>query len=336
LSKEVQVEKQRLGKSDLMITRVGLGTWAIGGGGYEYGWGPQEDRESTAAIHRALDLGINWIDTAPAYGLGHSEEVVGAAVADRRDEVIIATKCGQVWEKGDKSTHFRLKADSIRREVENSLKRLKVEVIDLYQIHWPHPEEQIEEGWSTIADLIQEGKVRYGGVSNFGVEQLERIGKIHPVTSLQPPYHMLQRDIEEEILPYCEEHDIGVITYSPMMSGLLTGKYDRRRIEELPSDDWRKRSEQFTEPELSANLRLIDELKELARQEGHTLPQLAVAWVLRRPEVTAAIVGARRPSQIEETAPAAEWKLSDELEERTRELLRERELALEKRGIHGS
>jgi aryl-alcohol dehydrogenase-like predicted oxidoreductase len=330
------MKKRRLGKSDLEITRIGFGTWAIGGGGYEYGWGPQEDRESTAAIHHALDLGINWIDTAPAYGLGHSEEVVGSAVADRRDEVIIATKCGQVWEEGDTRTHYWLKADSIRREVEHSLRRLKVEAIDLYQIHWPHPEEQIEEGWSAIAALIQEGKVRYGGVSNFGVDQLERIRKIHPVTSLQPPYHMLDREIEEEILPYCQEHDIGVITYSPMMSGLLTGSYDRNRIEELPSDDWRKRNQQFTEPELSPNLRLIEELEELAKQAGHTLPQLAIAWVLRRSEVTAAIVGARRPSQIEETAPAADWELSDEIRQRIRELLRERELSLEKRGVYAS
>jgi aryl-alcohol dehydrogenase-like predicted oxidoreductase len=330
------VQKRKLGNSNLEITRIGLGTWAIGGGGYQYGWGPQDDRESTAAIHRALDLGINWVDTAPAYGLGRSEKVVGAAIAERRDEVIIATKCGQVWEKGDTSTDFSLRADSVRREAENSLRRLNVDVIDLYQIHWPHPDEQIEEGWSTIADLVQEGKVRCGGVSNFSVEQLERIRKIHPVTSLQPPYHMLQRTIEEEILPYCQEQGIGVITYSPMMSGLLTGKYDRQRIEGLPSDDWRKRSQQFTEPELSANLRLVGELKELANQEGHTLPQLAIAWVLRRPEVTAAIVGARKPSQIEETAPAADWELSDEIRGRVRELLRERELALEERGVYAS
>jgi aryl-alcohol dehydrogenase-like predicted oxidoreductase len=293
------------------LTVVGLGTWAIGGE-WQYGWGPQDDDDSTAAIHRALDLGMNWIDTAPAYGLGHSEEIVGRAIAGVRDEVFVATKCGLVWHEGETSVYGRLTAESVRREAEDSLRRLGVDVIDLYQIHWPNPDAQIEEGWSAIADLIREGKVRYGGVSNFSVAQLERIQPIHPVASLQPPYNMLRRGIEEDVLSYCAENGIGVIVYSPMQSGLLTGKYDRARIEELPDGDWRKRSSYFTEPQLSANLELVEGLQAIAERNGRTLPQLAIAWTLRRQEVTAAIVGARRPSQIEETARAADWQISDE------------------------
>jgi aryl-alcohol dehydrogenase-like predicted oxidoreductase len=302
-----------------------LGTWAIGGGGWDFGWGPQDDRRSIDTIHRALDLGINWIDTAAVYGLGHSEEIVGRAVEARRDEVIIATKCGLVWDPGSTSPYGRLTAESVRQEAEDSLRRLDVDVIDLYQIHWPNPEEQIEEGWATIAELIEEGKVRYGGVSNFSVEQLKRIQPIHPVASLQPPYHMLDRGIEEDLLDYCAANDIGVITYSPMASGLLTGKYTRERVEELPDEDWRKDSQQFTEPQLSANLELVEGLRPIAERSGHTLPQLAIAWVLRRPEVTSAIVGARSPSQIEETAQAAAWELSEEEQARIERLLEERE-----------
>jgi aryl-alcohol dehydrogenase-like predicted oxidoreductase len=322
------METRKLGYSDLHVTRIGLGTWAIGGGGWDYGWGPQDDARSLATIDRALALGINWIDTAAAYGLGHSEEIVGQAVAGRRDEVVIATKCGLVWDEGDISTYGRLTAESVRQEAEDSLRRLDVDVIDLYQIHWPDPEEQIEEAWATIAELIEEGKVRYGGVSNFSVEQLERIQPIHPVASLQPPYSMLARDIEDDLLPYCAENDIGVIVYSPMESGLLTGKYDKQRIEDMPDEDWRKESTQFTEPELSANLKLIERLRPIAERNGKTLAQLAIAWVLRRPEVTAAIVGARNPGQIEETVGAGEWRLSDEDLAESRSLLEEREEAL--------
>jgi aryl-alcohol dehydrogenase-like predicted oxidoreductase len=289
-----------------------LGTWAIGGGGWDYGWGPQDDAESIAAIRRALDLGINWIDTAAVYGLGHAEEIVGRAIAGRRDEVIIATKCGLIWGKGSTTPYGWLKAESVRREVEASLCRLNVEVIDLYQIHWPIPEEDIEEAWGVITELIWEGKVRYGGVSNFGVEQIKRMEVTHPVASLQPPYSMLQRDVEEELLPYCAAHDIGVITYSPMQSGLLTAKFTKERAVHLPDNDWRKRDPYFREPELSANLALVEKLRPIAERNGRTVAQLAIAWVLRRPEVTAAIVGARRPSQIEETARAGDWVLSAE------------------------
>ncbi len=319
---------RELGNTGEALTRVGLGTWAIGGGGWDHGWGPQDDENSIAAIHRALDLGINWIDTAPAYGLGHAEEIVGRAIAGRRDEVFLATKCGLVWDKGGTTTYGRLTAESVRQEAEDSLRRLDVDVIDLYQIHWPDPEEQIEEAWAAIADLIRLGKVRYGGVSNFSVAQLERIRPIHPVTSLQPPYSMVRREVEQDLLPYCAAYEIGVIVYSPMQSGLLTGKYDRAKIENLPEGDWRKDSRQFTEPELSANLELVEGLRPIAERNERTLPQLAIAWTLRRPEVTAAIVGARRPSQIQETAQAADWQLADEDLSRIDALLAAREGAL--------
>jgi len=305
-----------------------------------------------ATIRRALDpsitlrqgsgqgsghgLGINWLDTAAVYGLGHSEEIIGRALAGRRGEVIIATKCGLVWDEGSTTPYGRLKAESVRREAEASLRRLnpsinsghRVEVIDLYQIHWPNPDEDIEEAWGVIADLIREGKVRYGGVSNFSVEQLKRVQAIHPVASLQPPYSMLRRGIEEDLLPYCAANDIGVIVYSPMQAGLLTGKFTRERVERLPDDDWRKRNSHFQEPELSANLAFVEKLRPIAERNGRTVAQLAIAWVLRRPEVTAAIVGARRPSQIEETAPAGDWVLSAEDIAEIDTLLAERERAL--------
>jgi len=302
---------RKLGWTDLNLTVVGLGTWAIGGGGWKYGWGPQDDRESKAAILRALELGINWIDTAPVYGLGHAEEIVGETLKELSDRPIIATKCGRAWDK-DGNIFGRLKGESIRAEVEASLRRLKVDVIDLYQIHWPDPDEDIEEAWGTIADLVREGKVRYAGVSNFNVEQLRRIQPIHPVASLQPPYSMLRRDVEEELLGYCAEKDIGVIVYSPMQKGLLTGKFSRERVRSLPEDDHRRGDPNFQEPRLSINLKLVEGLRAIAEKRGRTVAQLAIAWVLRRPEVTAAIVGARRPSQIEETAPAGDWALSEE------------------------
>jgi len=322
------MQTQKLGYTDLHLTTVGLGTWAIGGGGWAYGWGPQDDAESIAAIRRALDLGINWIDTAAVYGLGHSEEIVGQAIAGRRDEVIIATKCGLIWDEGSTTPYGWLKAESVRREVEASLRRLNVEVIDLYQIHWPDPDKDIEEAWAVIADLIREGKVRYGGVSNFSVEQLKRVQAIHPVASLQPPYSMLRRGIEEDLLPYCAANDIGVIVYSPMQAGLLPGKFTKERAASLSDDDWRKQSSHFREPELGANLALVEGLRPIAERNGRTVAQLAIAWVLRRPEVTAAIVGARRPSQIEETAPAGDWVLSAEDIAAIDALLAERERAL--------
>jgi len=308
------MQTRKLGYTDLHLTTVGLGTWAIGGGGWAYGWGPQDDADSIRTIQRALDLGINWIDTAAVYGLGHSEEIVGKAIRGRRDQVVIATKCGLVWDEGSTTPYGRLKAWSVRQEVEASLRRLGVDVIDLYQIHWPNPDEDIEEAWATIADLVREGKVRYAGVSNFSVEQMKRIQPIHPIASLQPPYNMLRRDIEAEILPFCAANNIGVIVYSPMASGVLTEKFSPQWGASLPEDDWRKKySGHLREPELSANLMLVEGLKAIASRYGRTVSQLAIAWTLRRPEVTAAIVGARRPEQIEQTAPAADWVLPPEV-----------------------
>ncbi len=321
------MQTRKLGYTDMMFTTVGLGTWAAGGGS-RYGWGPQPDDESIAAIRRGLDLGINWLDTAPAYGPGHSEEVVGKAIKGRRDEVFIATKCGILWKEDGSDIYGNLKKESIRREVEDSLRRLQVIVIDLYQIHWPRPPEGIEEGWGTIADLIKEGKVRYGGVSNFSVEQLKRIQPIHPVASLQPPYSMINRAAEDELLPFCAENDIGVIVYSPMERGLLTGKMTRERIAQMPEDDNRQRYGPFQEPQLSANLELVEGLRPVAERYGKTPAQLALAWVLRRPEVTGAIVGTRRPSQIEETAQAADWTLPAEEVAEIDRLLARREQAL--------
>ncbi|MGB4692284.1 MAG: aldo/keto reductase [Atribacterales bacterium] len=318
------MRKRKLGWTDLELTVIGFGSWALGGGGWESGWGPQDDEESIAAIHRALDLGINWIDTAAVYGLGHSEEIIAKALRGMSEKPIIATKCGLVWnEKGE--VFGCLKRDSIRKEVEDSLRRLEVEVIDLYQIHWPDPDPDIEEAWSTMADLVKEGKIRYAGVSNFNVEQMKRIEKIHPIASLQPPYSMIMRDIEKEILPYCAEKNMGVIVYSPMQKGLLTGKFTPERVKNLPPDDHRRNDPQFNEPLLSINLELVEKLKPIAEKYGRTLAQLAIAWVLRRPEVTAAIVGTRRPSQIEETFPAGDWELAAEDIEAIEKLLQERE-----------
>jgi len=305
------MKTRKLGWTDLNLSIIGLGTWAIGGGKWKFSWGPQDDRDSISAIQRALELGINWIDTAAVYGLGHSEEIVGKAIRGLRKKPIIATKCERVWDKGG-NISGRLKKKSIRSEIEASLKRLKIEVIDLYQIHWPEPDEDIEEAWTTLGDLIKEGKIRYGGVSNFNLQQLKRVQPIHPVASLQPPYSMLERGIEKKILPYCSAKNIGVVTYSPMQKGLLTGKFTRERVKNLPEDDHRRRDPRFQEPELSANLKLVEHLRSIAEKSGKTVAQLAIAWVLRRPEVTAAIVGARRPSQIEETAVAGDWMLSQE------------------------
>lgn len=305
------METRELGWTDLNLSTIGLGTWALGGGGYEFGWGPQDDKESIATIRHALELGINWIDTAPVYGLGRSEEVVGKALKGLRDQPIIATKCSLVWDEDGEISNC-LKKESIRSEVEASLRRLRIDVIDLYQIHWPTTEEEIEEAWGTIGDLIKEGKVRYAGVSNFNVNQLKCIQPIHPVASLQPPYSMVERGIEEELLDYCAANDIGVIVYSPMQKALFTGKVTREWVQNLPHDDHRREDPHFQEPKLSANLEVVEGLRSMAQKSGRTVAQLAIAWVLRRPEVTAAIVGARRPSQIEETVLAGEWVLSKE------------------------
>jgi aryl-alcohol dehydrogenase-like predicted oxidoreductase len=309
------MQYRKLGYTDLQFSTIGLGTWAIGGGDYAFGWGPQDDADSIATIQRALDLGVNWLDTAAVYGLGHSEEVVGQAVKGMRQKPYIATKCSLRWGE-DRVVYNSLKKDSIRLETEQSLRRLQVDVIDLYQIHWPNPEPDIEEGWGEIARLIQAGKIRYAGVSNFNVEQLQRIQPIHPVASLQPPYSMLKRGVEEGLLDYCRENQIGVVVYSPMQKGLLTGTITRQRVENFPEDDNRSRDRMFHEPELSINLELVERLSQIAARRDISMAQLAIAWVLRRPEVTSAIVGGRKPEQIEETVRAGDVDLtSAEIEE---------------------
>ena len=299
----------RLGNSDLFITPIGFGAWAIGGSGWEFAWGGQDDRDSVAALRGALDAGANWIDTAAVYGLGHSEEVVGRAIAGMSTRPYVFTKCSMVWDETRQIGHS-LKGPSIRRECEASLRRLGVDAIDLYQIHWPNPNEDIEEGWATMAELVEEGKVRHIGVSNFDVGQMRRALAIAPITSLQPRYSLIHREVEDEILPFAEEQEIGVIAYSPMGSGLLTGAMSRERIEELPADDWRRKHGDFREPLLSRNLRLVRLLKAIGDHHGRTSAEVAVAWVLRNRAVTGAIVGARKPGQIEGVLGAAELRLS--------------------------
>ncbi|MFL5338710.1 MAG: aldo/keto reductase [Gemmataceae bacterium] len=299
------MQTRQLGNSDLHITPIGFGSWAVGGGDWAFAWGAQDDRDSVAAIREALDLGVNWIDTAPVYGLGHSEEVVGRALQGLAERPYVFTKCERVWDE-KRQIGKSLKADSIRRECEASLRRLKLERIDLYQMHWPEPDEDVEEGWATMAKLKDEGKVRWIGVSNFTVEHLERAAKIAPVTSLQPPYSLVRREIEAAVLPYCVQHGIGVLAYSPMASGLLTGAMTRQRIAALPADDWRKeKNRQFQEPLLTRNLELVELLKEIAAKDGRTPGEIAIAWVLREPGVTAAIVGSRKPGQLRQLVGAA-------------------------------
>ena len=285
----------------------------MGGGDWKFGWGDQDDAASIASVHQALDAGVNWIDTAAIYGHGHAERVVGKAIQDRRDDVLIATKCGRVWEGESREIGKSLRRESVHREVDVSLQRLGIDCIDLYQIHWPEPDEEIEEGWGAVAELVEAGKIRYAGVSNFNMEQLKRIQPIHPVTSLQPPYSMLRREVEEEVLPYCRENQIGIVAYSPMQAGLLTGRFSKERVQNLPANDWRKANPFFTSPQLEANLSIIEQLRPVAAQMEITLPQLALAWVLRRSEMTAAIAGARRPEQILETVKAGEIVIHDEL-----------------------
>ena len=304
------MQTRRLGNSDLDITPLGFGAWAIGGGDWAFAWGRQDDGDSLAAIREAIDLGINWIDTAPVYGLGHSEEVVGRAVAGLRERPYVFTKCGRVWDER-RQIGKRLTAASIRAECEASLRRLGIERIDLYQIHWPEPDDEVEEGWTELARLKEEGKVRWIGVSNFSVSQMERAARIAPITSLQPPYSLLRREIEPEILPFCRGHRIGVLAYSPMASGLLTGTWSAARHASLPDDDWRKQKNPlFQEPHFSRNLRLAETLRARGRGRHASPGAIAVAWVLANPAVTAAIVGARKPGQIGEIVRAAELQLA--------------------------
>jgi len=303
------METRRLGESDLMITPIGIGAWAIGGAGWAFSWSHQDDRISERAIHAALDAGMNWIDTAAVYGLGHSEEVVAAAVKSYPGpKPYVFTKCERSWDENRQIVKV-LKGDSIRRECENSLKRLQVETIDLYQIHWPEPDEDIEEGWETLAALRKEGKVRWIGVSNFNVAQMRRIAPIAPITSLQPPYSMVRREIEGEILPYVLAHNIGVLAYSPMGSGLLTGTMTRERLAKLPTDDWRPRSPHFQEPLLTRNLKIAAKVVEIADREGRTPGEIAIAWVLKNAAVTGAIVGIRTPEQVAGIAGGLGYRL---------------------------
>jgi aryl-alcohol dehydrogenase-like predicted oxidoreductase len=301
----------QLGSTAMDITRVGFGAWALGGGGFEWSWGAQEDDESIAAIHHALELGVNWIDTAAQYGFGHSEEVVGRAIAGLAERPFVFTKGGQPEGPGGATLHD-LTRDGLRSELEASLARLGLDAVDLYQIHWPIPDEQIEEGWAALVEFRDEGLAHHIGVSNFSVEQLRRCQEIAPVETLQPPYSLIARDVEEEILPFAEREGIGVIVYSPMGSGLLTGAMSRERIEGLPDDDWRRRAPPFQDPALSENLALAERLRAVGERHGATAGAVAVAWTLRNPAVDAAIVGFRRPDQVDPIVAAADLELSDE------------------------
>lgn len=309
------MQTRKFGKTDMETTPIGFGSWAVGGSGWAAGWGPQDDEESVGAIRRALELGVNWIDTAAVYGLGHSEEIVARALEGVSERPYVFTKCSMVWDENGEIGHS-IKAESVKRECENSLRRLRTDAIDLYQIHWPNPDEEIEEGWSAMAELKAEGKVRHIGVSNFDVGQMKRAQEIASVESLQPPYSMLSREIEDEILPYCQENGIAVIVYSPMKSGLLTGKMTRERAQNLPEDDWRSRASAFQEPQLSRNLELVELLSEIGDRHGVSSAEVAIAWTLSHPAVTGAIVGARRPDQVDGVVGAADLKLDeDELDE---------------------
>ncbi len=315
------METRPFGNTDFKITPIGLGAWAIGGGGWTFAWGPQDDSASIAAIRRAIDGGINWIDTAAAYGTGHSEEIVAKAVADipRAQRPLIFTKCSLIWDEKRNIAHS-LEPASLRRELESSLQRLRVDAIDLYQIHWPGlgpagkdpAAPGLEEAWRTLAEMKKQGKVRFIGVSNFSVPQMERIRSIAPISSLQPPYSILSRGIEEETLPYCKKNNIGVIVYSPMKSGLLTGAMTRQRIAQFPDDDWRRNSPDFKEPRLIENLNLVEKLRAMGARHGRSPAEVAIAWTLAHPAVTGTIVGARSSEQVDGFIGAAEFRLTPE------------------------
>ena len=301
------MQTRQLGNSDLQITPIGFGAWAIGGGDWQYSWGAQEDSDSISAIHRAIELGMNWIDTAAIYGLGHSEEVVGKALKGRSSKPYVFTKSSMLW--NDKREIVQ-SLKQVRRECEDSLRRLQVDVIDLYQIHWPVPDDEIEEGWTAMAELQREGKVRWIGVSNFNVAQLKRAQAIAPVTSLQPPYSLINNAAEKELLPYCEQQGIGVINYSPMQSGLLTGTMTAERIQKLAADDWRRKNPDFKEPRLERNLKLVEVLREIGSGHGRSAGEVAIAWTLRLTAVTGAIVGGRNAKQVEGVVGAGSFRLS--------------------------
>jgi aryl-alcohol dehydrogenase-like predicted oxidoreductase len=322
------MDTRPLGSSSLSLTTIGLGSWAIGGDNWKWTWGPQDDASSIQAIQRALDAGVNWIDTAPVYGFGHAEEIIGKAIKGRRDQVILATKCSWRWNEEKRELKNSLKAASIREEVEESLQRLDTEIIDLYQLHGAVPEEELEEGWTCVVDLIREGKVRFGGISNFNLQQIKQVQAIHPVTSLQPAYSMINRGIEREIVPYCLEQNIGIIAYWPLHAGLLTGKFNQNGLSELTRDDWRLGNSEFQTPRFQKNLDLVGKLQRFTDERDKKLSHLAIAWVLHQPGVTSAIVGARTPAQLVENLGGAEWKLTvDELSE-IQKLLDERDQEL--------
>jgi aryl-alcohol dehydrogenase-like predicted oxidoreductase len=317
------MQTHQLGNSDMQISVLGFGAWAIGGGGWVGSMGPQNEADSIPAIHAALSHGMNWVDTAALYGLGHSEEVVARALAGTNPRPFIFTKCERAWDKNG-NVGASLKRASIRRECEDSLRRLKVDLIDLYQIHWPEPDEDIEEGWTEMARLQQEGKVRWIGVSNFSVSQMKRAQAIAPITSLQPPYSLVTREIEREILPYCKSNNIGVIVYSPMSAGLLTGAMTKERVANFADEDWRRRLPNFQEPLLSRNLRLVEHLREIGKRHGRSPGEVAIAWTLHHPAVTGAIVGARSTKQIEGITGAADFRLAEgEIDEIERALQHE-------------
>jgi aryl-alcohol dehydrogenase-like predicted oxidoreductase len=303
------MNKKQLGNSDLYLSPIGFGAWAIGGGDWAFSWGPQDDSDSIAAIHKAVDSGVNWIDTAAVYGLGHSEEVVGKAVKSASIKPYLFTKCSMVWDDKREITNS---LKQIRREVEDSLRRLQVEVIDLYQVHWPKPDEEIEEGWTVMAELQRQGKVRWIGVSNFSVAQMERASKIAPITSNQPPYSMLNRAVEAEILPFCQKHNVGVLNYAPMHSGLLTGAMSKERVAAFPKDDFRRNAKNYQEPLLSRNLAVADFLKAVGKRHRVSAGVIAIAWTLHQPAVTAAIVGGRNAKQVEGVLPAIDFRLTAE------------------------
>lgn len=314
------METRQLGNTPLKLTEIGFGAWAIGGGDWAFGWGSQDDADSIRAIHKALDLGVNWIDTAAVYGLGHSERIVARAIEGKRNDIILATKCSLVWDDSG-AINSSLLAQSVRDECEASLKRLNTNVIDIYQIHWPNDDENIEEGWEEIGRLIDEGKVRFGGVSNFRTKHMVRAQAINNIASLQPPYSMLRRAIEKSEMKYCRTNEIGIVAYSPMQSGLLTGKFDRSRLND---NDWRAKAGEFNEPNLSINLAFAKSLAPIAAKYDKTIAQLALAWVLRKQDITSAIVGARRPSQVEEIVGGTGWKIEMEDLDLIEELLERR------------
>lgn len=302
------MQTKRLGNSDLEITPIGVGAWAIGGGGWAFGWGPQDDDESVDAIRAAIDAGMNWIDTAAVYGLGHSEEIVAKALDGIGKRPYVFTKCERIWDKSGQIGKS-LKEASIRAEVEASLRRLKLDVIDLYQVHWPEPDEDVEEGWSTLAKLKEEGKVRWIGVSNFSQAQMKRAQAIAPVTSLQPPYSLVQREVETGILPHAAATNVGVIVYSPMKNGLLSGRMTKERVANFPEDDFRKRSPYFQEPGLGSTLSLVEDLKPIAAKYDCSVGEVAIAWTLHHPAVTGAIVGLRNSGQLVGVIKSATLKL---------------------------